>query len=124
MSRRHYLQPRESVKGLSLKRQPTDEFPSYTAKGHWVICPHCNGYGGWNLAVDAYGEGKHFNAACAQCNGWGWVDDIDPRDVNCQHEYHEKDSRFRELMGYPRGNCEHVWVCRKCDKWQYIDSSG
>jgi len=37
------------------------------------LCPTCLGHGGWNLELDAYGKGRHFQAHCSSCNGWGYL---------------------------------------------------
>lgn len=75
-------------------------------------CPVCKRHGKWNLTVDAYGKGKHFQAHCTQCNGWGWVNKAD---FDCApHD-------FEEL---PSGKmCWHNYKCKKCGQERGVDSS-
>lgn len=78
-----------------------------------VLCPECEGHGGWILRRDAYGKGVHFKCHCMQCNGWGWVVG-GSLDASCVHEFTEKGI----------GNCLHLWTCTKCGKSMEVDSSG
>jgi DnaJ-class molecular chaperone len=98
------MKPLENVDGISMK-EPTDLF---TAR-----CPKCGGYGGWNLQVDAYGKGIHFQASCNQCFGWGWVK-AGSTDETCVH-----------AMEHVRntGNCLNLYRCVKCGREHEIDSS-
>lgn len=75
------------------------------------LCPRCHGYGGWNLLLDEYGEGKHFKCWCDHCWGWGFTP---PEDTCDGHEYTEKTI----------GNCLHLWTCKKCGLERTVDSSG
>ena len=74
-------------------------------------CPRCKGYGGWNLTINAYGEGKHFRCSCNHCNGWGYVD-IDSVD-------HIHDWQFVCNLG----RCYNRYKCSICDREWDIDSS-
>ena len=104
--------------------RPDLVFNSYKPKGEFVLCPQCTGYGGWNLQLNVYGAGRHFRASCAQCNGYGWVDNADARDVSCVHEYQERDSKAVEVTGHSLFHMEHLWLCKKCGRWRVVDSSG
>jgi hypothetical protein len=76
-----------------------------------VKCPKCKGHGHFNLRLNAYGPGKHFQGTCSQCCGCGWVD---PKDAICIHEWKEigrEECRKRGV--YHAGNCYHVYVCSK-----------
>lgn len=77
-----------------------------------VLCPKCKGHGGWHLKLDDFGQGRHFNAACNQCNGWGWVRG-GTKNATCLHDFKE----VRVSM--------HVYknVCQKCGHTNVIDSS-
>ncbi len=76
------------------------------------LCPVCKGFGGWILTEDAYGKGRHFQAFCSQCNGWGWVD---KEDKVCVHEMVEVRATT---------DCQHWYKCKKCGRERYVDSSG
>ena len=70
MMSREYLPDATNFQDISIKERRQCHL-----KAHEVVeCPVCKGYGEWNLQLDAYGEGKHFQASCFQCNGWGWVE--------------------------------------------------
>lgn len=91
------------------------------AKSSAYECPLCKTYGGWNLLVDAYGKGKHFNASCFQCNGWGWVTELDK---DCIHDFKElggKECRERNIVHW--GMCWHVQECIKCKRIISYDTS-
>jgi hypothetical protein len=77
-----------------------------------VPCPKCQGYGGWHLQLD-WKPGVHFNAACNQCNSWGWVQ-RGTLNESCIHDFEEVRVRM------------HVYknVCRKCGHTNVVDSSG
>lgn len=79
------------------KREPTQ---AYTEE-----CPVCHGHGRWNLRRDEYGPGKHFQAFCRQCWGWGWVKP--GLDATCVHDFKAvaPDQPFR---------CWHTIACTKC----------
>lgn len=83
------------------------------AHDYTVECMKCHGYGYWNLRIDAYGPGKHFQAACGQCNGWGYVRPESP-DAKCLHDW-----------GYPVtiGRCLHEYTCKHCKITKVTDSS-
>lgn len=84
-------------------------------------CPKCKGHGRWNLRLDAYGPGKHFQAHCGQCNGWGWVSE---EDRDCVHKYEEisqAECREKGIMHW--GRCWHAYQCGKCGRVTGRDSS-
>jgi DnaJ-class molecular chaperone len=83
-------------------------------KGDYSVCPSCEGHGGWNLELDAFGPGKHFQAGCLQCSGWGWVKANSPS-ATCVHDWEE----------IPTGRMfdNHV-RCKKCNHSEHYDSSG
>lgn len=78
-----------------------------------VECPKCRGYGGWHLHLNAYGEGKHFDASCSQCNGWGYVEK-GSKDESCVHDW-------KELPG--EAMCQHLYECTQCGQQMRTDSS-
>jgi hypothetical protein len=121
---RAYLPAASDFTDMELLDRPDLVFTSYKPRGKFVLCPLCKGHGGWNLQRDAYGEGRHFRASCAQCNGYGWVDNYEPRDLECIHEYRENNSRAVELTGGKLFYQEHLWICKKCDRFMVVDSSG
>lgn len=86
----------------------TDFADGSKRSGTFVLCPKCHGHGGWNLLLNQYGPGKHFQASCAQCWGWGWVAG-DSTDATCLHDFHaiKPDQPFR---------CWHTDQCRKCGR--------
>ncbi|NIN00473.1 MAG: hypothetical protein GTO24_21045 [candidate division Zixibacteria bacterium] len=87
-----------------------------------ILCPLCHGHGGWNLKLNAYGEGRHFRSNCRQCNGWGWVK---PEDAECIHVFKElgvEECRERGIAHW--GMCFHVYECVNCDRITSADSSG
>lgn len=74
-------------------------------------CPVCQGYGGWNLTVNAYGPGRHFKCVCSTCNGYGYVHP----DMKCTgHVW-----TFVENLG----RCYNRYKCTKCDIFQDVDST-
>lgn len=79
----------------------------------YVVCPLCDGYGGWNLTLNAYGENKHFNAFCRQCNGWGFNKANSKNEV-CIHEMKQTEKL---------GRCYNRYTCQKCGMTEDIDSS-
>lgn len=82
-----------------------------------TLCPLCQGHGGWNLRLNAYGLGKHFQAMCNQCWGWGHVG---KEDATCIHDFMEG-----ERKGSGSGRMfEHKIKCRKCGRSRWYDSSG
>ena len=76
-----------------------------------VFCPVCQGYGGWNLRLDAYGPGVHFKSHCFQCNGYGFVS-AESKSATCVHVWTEKTV----------GRCLHEYTC-KCGEKRIVDSS-
>ena len=86
-------------------------------------CPKCKGYGGWNLQLNAYGQGKHFRMFCCQCWGHGYVDK-DSKDATCIHDFHEISAEEARNKGVHHfGRCYHVSECSKCGKLISYDSS-
>ena len=81
-----------------------------------VLCPLCKGHGMWNLKVDAYGKGRHFQRGCRQCNSWGWVD-AGSLDATCIHEVEEVSRPANHRSGI------HVEVCKKCGRKSSYDTS-
>lgn len=75
-------------------------------KPDYVLCPKCHGHGKWNLTVDAYGPGKHFQGACSQCWSWGWVAP-DSTDTTCLHT-------FKEIAPDQPFRCWHTVQCTQC----------
>jgi hypothetical protein len=108
-----FLARMENVSDMKVKDCPSVKFPE-SLSGEWVHCPACQGYGGWNLELNAYGPGKHFQAGCFQCVGWGWVRPNSP-DSQCVHDY--------KKIANPR-MFEHVTQCQKCKHTVSYDSSG
>ena len=88
-----------------------------------VECPKCHGHGKWNLKLDAYGTGKHFQASCGQCNGWGYVQ-RGSKDETCIHEFRELSQDEARKAGVAHyGMCWHVYECNHCGKHVAQDSS-
>jgi DnaJ-class molecular chaperone len=107
----NFLKPLENVDGFTLK-EPTGKRDS--------LCPVCQGYGGWNLRLNAYGQGVHFKSHCSQCNGWGWVL---PEDL-CVHTFRElSQTECRERHITHWGTCWHVYECTICGRINSVDSS-
>lgn len=75
-----------------------------------VTCPKCHGHGYWNLRLNAYGPGKHFQALCSQCMGWGR---LTAADAACVHDWAVTRT----------GRCLVESTCTKCGKGRVIDSS-
>lgn len=68
---REYLKSTDEGAFLDL---PVKERRTHNHEGDEVyMCPTCLGHGGWHLALNEYGEGKHFNCWCDDCNSWGWI---------------------------------------------------
>ena len=101
------LPPATNFDGIEIKPNPGVKF-------NMVLCPKCHGYGEWNLRLDAYGKGKHFQAQCNQCNGWGWVKK-GSMDEKCVHEY--------KYYGMNNGMGEQLWQCVKCGRETLVDAS-
>ena len=78
-------------------------------------CFKCQGYGGWNLALNQYREWnndpktRHFRASCPDCSGYGWTEE------KVEHEHIWKEENI--------GKCLHKWTCTLCGKTQLVDSS-
>lgn len=110
-----YLGVMENLDGFAVKELPSIRFPTKDPKDPIVhltiLCPVCQGYGGWNLELNAYGEGKHFRASCSQCGGWGWVNEADSL---CIHVW-------GEAMNV--GRCLNNYACVKCGIVKTVDSS-
>jgi len=99
---------REKFKGMKKKKR---EHPWNVKKKDLSRCPVCEGYGGWIIELDAYGEGEHFEAGCSQCNGWGWVHG---KDAECVHDLGNATNI---------GRCLTRYTCKKCGKVEEWDSS-
>jgi len=94
---------------------PYERMPnSFKADTVWVKCPLCHGHGRWNLLLNEYGPGKHFQQAC-QCNGWGWVEAGSP-DATCIHD-------MKEIAPDQPWRCWHTYKCQKCGHTVSHDSS-
>jgi len=85
-------------------------------------CLVCFGYGRWNLKLNAYGPGRHFQSICVHCNSWGYVDKHSS-DATCIHFQHSKtltQEECRERKIPHRGMCYYVHECTECGKiWSY-----
>lgn len=98
---KRYLSPGDpgSFKDLPVRDKPEGRL---AGPGRDHQCPKCQGRGGWNLLVDAYGPGKHFRSHCLQCSGWGWVKE---RDAICVHDWDETRGK---RMG------QRFYTCKSC----------
>jgi len=115
MSYRDFLPEATNFQDIPKMEKPQD-YPSVSHE-----CPKCKGHGKWNLTVDAYGPGTHFQQCCGQCNGWGWVAEAD---LTCMHEYAEISQAQCKKRGIQHwGSCWHVYACTKCDRITAHDSS-
>jgi hypothetical protein len=76
-----YLPDASDFTDIPVMLDPCVTYPERTG---YVPCPTCECHGKWNLRRDAYGPGKHFQAMCGQCWGWGWVTGAD---VTCVHTW-------------------------------------
>jgi hypothetical protein len=103
-----FLKDATSFVGFRKRRQPQD-FPDLK-----FPCPVCKGYGHWNLELNAYGQGQHFNALCFQCFGWGWVA---KRDSKCIHNFVD----YQVPPGHRSGL--HYARCSKCKRETSYDTS-
>lgn len=113
-----YLPSATDFTGFEKKPDPTIEVPESEIK---YPCPVCRCHGGWNLRLNAYGPGKHFQASCFQCSGWGWVTE---KDRGCVHEFSElsqKECAERGIQHF--GRCWHVYECSRCKRISAADSS-
>lgn len=83
----------------------------------YVHCPVCRGHGNWNLRLDAYGPGQHFQAFCSQCSGYGWVRRGSANET-CVH-------KWRDITPSPAPySCWHLEKCTGCGQEREVDSSG
>ena len=105
MNVNHPLATKEIEKRTPLNFMTKDE--------GFAECPECQGYGGWHLIWNAYGEGKHFNCHCSNCNGRGYTQMEPGTEKGCQHEFTTK---------IKLGNCYYRYVCAKCGTVHDIDS--
>ena len=89
-----------------VKKEPNIE------RGYTEPCPTCQGYGGWILRPNAYGEGKHFECWCGDCFGNGY---LKPGQEPYSIKYKRIKDIFKnhikvtnQIMGYAhnRGICE------------------
>lgn len=83
-------------------------------KGFLYECPHCKGYGEWNLQLNQYPQNDpprcHFRASCDNCNGIGYVNDAS----------HIHDWEFTRNIS----RCYNEYQCTICKRIKTIDSSG
>lgn len=116
-----YLKDGTNFDGIDIK--PQEHFHEED-KTKLVKCPVCKGHGGWNIKLDAYGKGKHFQAFCTQCTGWGWVIK-GSKDETCIHETEEISHKEAQKLGVQTwGMFCHVYRCKKCGQTAAYDSSG
>lgn len=118
-----YLNPTDpgAFRDIPTKAPPGERWSDMTAYN--TVCPLCLGHGKWNLRLDAYGGGRHFQAHCCQCNGYGWVRD-GSLNATCIHEETELSSSECRAAGVPHyGMCWHVYRCTKCGHIRSVDSS-
>jgi len=81
--------------------------------GDYEFCPKCQGHGRWNLSLNNYGPGVHFQAVCRQCNEYGWVKKGSPNS-KCIHRWvHSRPGKW---------NCTHYEKCSECGIEVFIDS--
>lgn len=116
---KEFLKDATNFEGMRIKKRET----CLKRGDKVVVCPVCKGHGGWNLEIDAYGKGRHFQASCGQCNGWGWVEK-GSKDAKCVHKYREMSVKEARDKGHEHwGMCYHVYECRKCKQVIAQDSS-
>lgn len=114
-----YLPKAENFDDMEKKKPPYEIYPEKANIKY--ECPLCHGYGGWNLSLNTYAPGFHFKAACNQCNGWGWVSELDK---DCVHNYRElPHSECKERGIYHYGTSCHVYKCQTCPRRYTTDSS-
>ena len=89
------------------------DIPVRTVLAGAVVCPKCHGFGKWNLLLNEYGPGRHFQQGCGQCNGWGAVA-ADGPDTTCIHDW-------RRVSSTVRG--QYTDACIKCPRVMRGDSS-
>jgi hypothetical protein len=87
-------------------------------------CPICKGHGAFHLSHNDTNNGcyPYFDASCAQCNGWGYVNP-NSIDATCIHEWKGltyEESKARNLYtARSFSNC----VCIHCNTVMGVDSS-
>jgi hypothetical protein len=91
---------------LDIPVMPNPEAAFGYSGGPMVACAKCQGHGKWNLTVNAYGPGKHFQGGCGQCWGWGWVK-ADSVDATCLHT-------FKAIAPDQPFRCWHTVACTQC----------
>jgi hypothetical protein len=92
-------------------------FPMEAREGYVMVpCPLCKGHGMWNLELNAYGPGRHFQQGCRQCWSWGYVEK-GSLDETCLHEMVEISRPPNHRSG------EHVDQCTKCGRKRSYDTS-
>ena len=74
------------------------------------MCHICSGHGCWNLKLNAYGQGRHFQSICDHCQGYGWIDS----NINCQ--------RHNFVLKKNLGRCFNRYECSECGIIRDIDS--
>lgn len=99
-----YLAPGEPGSFDGLKKQ---EVPDGLVA--WRECSRCQGYGRYNMVLDAYGPQRHFCAICNVCFGIGYLPGT------CVHEWATETQGTRPTL--------RLWRCLKCDAVREIDSS-
>ena len=87
---------------------PVMDMSKYPEKNKFVPCPKCQGHGKWNLKLNAYGPGKHFQGACGQCWSWGFVAP-GSLDETCLHT-------FKAIAPRDRFRCSHTIECTTCKR--------
>lgn len=115
-----YLDKATNFEDIEIKDKPETKYPGLQDMKY--LCPVCLGHGKWNLELNSYGEGKHFQQSCFQCNSWGYVRE---KDYICIHEFKElsqKECKEESINHY--GNCDHVYRCLNCNQIRHVDSSG
>lgn len=83
------------------------------------LCPKCKGHGSFNIALHAYGEGRHFRRGCGACWGYGYL----ARGQTCPHEWRDATFAETEAAGIRLYRCEHHWKCALCGQDRVVDSS-
>ena len=109
-----FLQDATDFTDMLVKVRPDLRTDGARKPGTFVLCPVCKGYGGWNLTLNAYGAGRHFQAFCRQCWGWGWVEP--GTDATCVHT-------FVEIAPDQPWRCWHTIRCTTCGETRSYDSS-
>lgn len=86
------------------------EVKPHPGNAYGKTCPKCEGHGRWNIQIDAYGKGHHFQMVCGACNGRGYL----RKGQTCTHEWHRKANI---------GKCLNLYACKHCGEQKAIDSS-